>query len=227
MSCSGTNAGFRVLLKKPGGGYFISDAVSFSNQKYTNQEPGGANCTTKNGIMFPGAPVIDVGYAFEGSVQTGEDWPAGEYEIVIDSPYECRYYICNEVKWRSDAIETARFRISGSGPEDNVWQIGSDSVTPPVGRQGTYTKTFTMNELAQTSLMVSAHQSATCYVNGQRVASGISSQMMTDITPYLVTMKGSAPAITGIVVVVAGPGQASVVAVHISGVALVGPSAGT
>ena len=44
-----------------------------------------------------------------------------------------------------------------------------------------------MNTIQQTSLKVSAHQSATCYVNGQQVVSGVTSQRTMDITPYLKT----------------------------------------
>ena len=80
MSCSGTNANFRILLKRPDGSYVQSDSIIFFNQKYTNQHPNnGCMCqktvgtpTNRRIIRYICAPVTDVGYNFDGSIQISE-----------------------------------------------------------------------------------------------------------------------------------------------------------
>jgi len=78
------------------------------------------------------------------------------------------------VDWAGDRTESASFTVSGNGPGKD-WDSSS----------GTYVKSFQLDGISQTDLVISAYQSADCWVNGQEAARGITSRERIDITRYL------------------------------------------
>jgi hypothetical protein len=154
LDCTNGNANMRIMLKEPAGGY-----VQIHPDIRRRETLVGSGKYVYRSISFD----------FSGSLDIGSSWPTGEYEIVADGYYHCYYYYNQPVTWIGDIKEGVRFTVSGSGPSG--WEQSGSS----------YTSSFTLEDVSQASLSFSAHQSADCWVNGHKVASGASSGRI-DIT---------------------------------------------
>lgn len=157
LDCTNGDAGLRVLLKEPAGGH--ADIHPWVQKRETLH---GSGKYTYRSISF----------GFQGSLQINGSWPPGEYELVADGHYHCYYFYDRPVTWIGDKTEGVKFTVSGmpAGWEE---------------RSGRHVKEFHLDRVTQTSLVVSAHQSADCWVNGRLAASKVSSRKRVDITPYL------------------------------------------
>ncbi len=159
LDCTNGNANLRMLLKEPAGGY-----VQIHPEIRRKETLHGRGQHTYRSISFE----------FQGFLHINESWPTGEYELMADGYYHCTRYGDMPVTWMGDEKESVKFTVSGDGPGKG-W----------VQSSGRYVNSFQLDEIRQTDLVVSAHQSADCWVNGQQAAKGVSSQKRIDITPYL------------------------------------------